>query len=56
MGRWLEPEDRTPGRIGKELRALLRDSRHRANAKRAQQEIQAMPGPEMAVVRIEQLI
>jgi UDP:flavonoid glycosyltransferase YjiC (YdhE family) len=55
VGRVVEPQDQTPGAIRSALREVLTDEQYRANARRVQAEMAALPGPECAVHLLERL-
>jgi MGT family glycosyltransferase len=56
VGRWLPAAEVTAAAIGPEVRGLLHDLEIRRRAQGVQQEIEAMPGPEAVVRRIEGLV
>ncbi len=55
VGRVVEPEDRTSGKIGDAVRAVLATPTYRENAQRLRAEIASLPGPEHAVALLERL-
>jgi UDP:flavonoid glycosyltransferase YjiC (YdhE family) len=55
VGRQLLPGEVTAEAVRREVRALLDEPAFRQQARRVQQEIEAMPGPEQGVVLLERL-
>jgi UDP:flavonoid glycosyltransferase YjiC (YdhE family) len=55
VGRRLLPGEVTPQAVRREVRALLEDPQLRDGARRVQDELAAMPGPERGVALLEQL-
>ena len=55
VGRRLLPGEVSPDAVRREVRALLDDRRLRDGARRVQEELAAMPGPERGVALLEQL-
>jgi UDP:flavonoid glycosyltransferase YjiC (YdhE family) len=53
VGRWLSTSDRSPGEIGRQVRALLDDPQYRRQAGAVRDEILAMPAPDTAVGALE---
>ncbi len=55
VGLRLVPEDVNPSSVRANVLALLEESSYRAGAHRLKREIAAMPGPEEAVLLIEEI-
>lgn len=56
VARVIDPANRTPEAVREAVREVLRDPSYRANARRFQEEMQALPGPDRTVQLLEELV